>query len=117
MPALIINPADGVFIADLFGFILALPISLFLVYWMSTVKRRSAVVIGAFIGALLGFLIIYGWAGTLIFPTDLPNVQPAAVFFGSIVFCATLGLVGGMLVDLLVARGSRRNHQSAIAHE
>src|SRR5205085_10743199 len=58
MPALIINPGDGYFIADIFGFILAVPMALFLAFWMSSVKRRGVVVVGAFLGALIGFLII-----------------------------------------------------------
>ncbi len=57
MPALKV-PIDGIFIGDFWGFLLALPIALFLAYWMSEVKNRTAVVVGAFAGALLGFIII-----------------------------------------------------------
>jgi hypothetical protein len=110
-PALIINPGDGYFIADLFGFILALPVALFLVFWMSSVKRRGVVVAGAFLGALIGFLIILGWVDTLIYNTPLPNASAAATFFGSLLICSVLGLAGGILADLIVARMSRRDYR------
>jgi hypothetical protein len=56
MPALMINPSSGVFKGDLFGFLLALPVTLFLAYWISAVPNRLVVVIGAFVGALIGLL-------------------------------------------------------------
>lgn len=116
-PALIINPGDGILIADFFGFLLSLPIALFLAFWMSAVKRRWIVVLGALIGAFIAFLIIFGWVGTLIYDTDLPNAQPAAVFFGSLLFCSAARLVGGILLDLIVARATRREYRrSAPAH-
>lgn len=105
-PALMINPTSGIFIGDLFGFILALPTSLFLAFWMSAVKRRWAVVLGAFIGTLLGFLIILGWVGTLIYNTELPNASGGVTFFGSVLFCSALGIAGGIITDLLVARAN-----------
>jgi hypothetical protein len=105
-PALIIDPSSGIFIGDLFGFILALPISLFLAYWMSAVKRHWAVVLGAFIGAFLGFLIILAWVGTLIYNTPLPGADGVSTFFGSLFFCSTLGLAGGIITDLLIARAN-----------
>lgn len=110
-PALIINPGDGYFIADIFGFIIALPMALFLVFWMSSVKRRGVVVAGAFLGALLGFLIILGWVDTLIFDTPLPNASAPATFFGSVLICSVLGLAGGILADLIVARLTRRDYR------
>jgi hypothetical protein len=103
-PALQIIDSQGIFLADLFGFILALPLALFLVYWMSAVKRHMAVVTGAFIGSFLGFLIILGWVGTLIFDTVLPNASPGATFFGSLLFCSALGLSFGVISDLVIAR-------------
>jgi hypothetical protein len=103
-PALQIIDGQGIFLADLFGFILALPVALFLVYWMSAVKRHIAVVTGAFIGSFLGFLIILGWVGTLIFDTVLPNATPGATFFGSLLFCSALGLSFGVISDLVIAR-------------
>src|SRR2546430_17260394 len=86
LPALKI-PIDGFFIADLCGFILALPISLFLAFWLSEVKNRMTVVIGAFAGALLGFLAVLGLVDTLIFDQPLPNPTPARQFFDSAFFC------------------------------
>ncbi|HLI08342.1 MAG TPA: PTS sucrose transporter subunit IIBC [Ktedonobacteraceae bacterium] len=105
-PALIIDPTSGIFVGALVGFILSLPISLFLAFWMSAVKRRWAVVLGAFIGAFIGFLIILGWVGTLIFNTPLPGADGASTFFGSLFFDSTLGLAGGMIMDLLIARAN-----------
>jgi hypothetical protein len=103
-PALQIIDSQGIFLGDLFGFILALPLALFLVYWMSAVKRHMAVVTGAFIGSFLGFLIILGWVGTLIYDTVLPNASSGATFFGSLLFCSTLGLSFGVISDLVIAR-------------
>ena len=118
MPALIINPGDGYFIADIFGLILALPMALFLAFWMSVVKNRAAVVVGAFAGALLGFIIILGWVGTLIFDTPLPDANPVSVFFGSLLFCSALGLSGAIILDLIIARSSRRAYRrQVVVHE
>lgn len=117
LPALNFDPSSGIFIGDIFGLILALPIALFLTFWMSSVKNWLAVVIGAFIGAVIGFFIILAWVGTLIYDTPLPNANPAAVFFGSVFFCSTLGLAGGVLTDLLVARRNNRDYRRPIAAE
>lgn len=111
MSALHINLTGGIFIGDIFGLLLAIPISLFLAYWLSSVKSKFAVVIGAFIGAMIGFLTILGWASTV------PDVNPAAVFFGSVIFCATLGLVAAMLIDLLVARAHRHDYRRRATQE
>lgn len=111
-----INPSDGVFIADIFGFILSLLFAPFLVFWLSAVKNRAAVIIGSIIGEILGFIIIYAWAGPLLRGKDLINVQPAAVFFGSLLFCTIMGIIGGMIVDLLVARASSHDYRRP-AHE
>lgn len=105
-PALIIDPSSGIFLGDLFGFILALPLALFLAFWMSAVKRRWAVVVGAFIGAFIGFLIILGWVGTLIYTTPLPGADGGSTFFGALFFNSMLGLAGGIITDLLVARAN-----------
>jgi hypothetical protein len=110
-PALMINPGSGVFIGDFFGFLLALPISLFLAFWLSAVKSRGVVVFGAFVGALLGFIIILGWVGTLIYDTELPGANGGAAFFGSLFFCSILGLSVGILTDLLVARQNSRDYR------
>lgn len=119
LPTLAI-PMDAVFVSDIFGFILALPIALFMAYWMSAVKNRWIVVLGAFIGDLLGFLIILGWLGTLIFSTPFPGAENngTAIFFGALLLNATLGLAGGMIFDLLVARASRHDYRRRdLAHE
>jgi hypothetical protein len=100
----------GIFLADLFGCLLALPIALFLAFWMSAIKRRAAVIVGAFIGALIGFFIILFWA------SQIPNVIIVGAFFGALVFCAALGLAGGMLTDLLIGRVTERDYRR-VAHE
>ena len=110
MPALIINIGDPIFIGDFWGFVLAIPISLFLAFWLSSVKRRAAVITGAFIGALLGFVVIFGWAGTLISSKPLPGANGTSVFFGSLFFCTVLGLAGGILIDLMIASKSSRDY-------
>lgn len=116
MPALQIIDGQGIFLGDIFGLILALPLALGVTFWMSAVKNKGAVVFGAFLGAIIGFLIILGWAGTLIYSTPLPGANGGAVFFGSVLFCATLGVVGGILTDVLVARGSQRDYRRQVAH-
>lgn len=112
LPSLLI-PIDTVFIADLFGFILAVPMALFMTYWMSAVKSRGTVVFGAFLGAFLGFLIILGWLGTLVYSTPFPGAEgnAPAIFFGSLLFNAALGIAGGILSDLIVARANRRDYR------
>jgi hypothetical protein len=84
-PALQIIDPQGIFLADLFGLILSLPVALFIAYWMSDVKNHLVVVLGAFIGAFLAFLIILGWVGTLIYDSVLPGANPGSTFFGSII--------------------------------
>ncbi len=119
LPSLII-PIDTIFIADLFGFILAVPMALFMAFWMSAVKSRGTVVFGAFLGAFIGFLIILGWLGTLIYSTPLPGAESngTAIFFGSLLFNAALGIVGGILCDLVVARANRSDYRRReTAHE
>src|SRR5947207_6965910 len=104
-----LNTVDPIFIGSFFGFLISIALSLFLAYWISDVKNKVAVVVGAFIGCLLGLLIMLGWAGTLIFDTPLTGANGASCFFGSLLFDSVLGLFGGILVDLLVARRSRRH--------
>jgi len=110
-PTLIIVDNQGIFLADLFGLILALPVALFLAFWMSAVKRRAAVVVGAFIGSFLGFLVILGWVGELIYDTVLPGANPGSTFFGSLLICSAAGLGFGILADLLVARLTRKDYR------
>jgi len=62
-PALMIVDNQGIFLADLFGLILSLPTALFLAFWMSAVKRRRVVVLGAFVGSfVIGFIYTFGIA-------------------------------------------------------
>ena len=77
MPALQVSITDPIFIGDFWGFILALPTALFLSYWISSgsIKHAARGVFSAFAGALLGFLVILGWVGTLIFSTPLPGAN------------------------------------------
>ena len=110
MSALTFNPTDGIFIGDLFGFIIALPVSLFLAYWLSAVKNHFAVVGGAFIGALLGFFILLAWAGPLISGTDMDGANGGSIFFGSILLCSILGVVLAMTTDLIIARRNKRDY-------
>ena len=105
------NIGDPVFIGGIFGFLISLPIALFLAFWMSNVKNKTAVVVGAFIGALLGFLIIQAWAGTLISNTDLEGAYGASAFFGGLLFCSATGLIGGLISDLLVASRNTRDYR------
>lgn len=114
-PELIIVDNQGVFWADLFGLILALPLAMFLAFWMSAVRRRAVVVLGAFIGGIIGFLVILGWVGELIFDTVLPGANPGAVFFGSLFVNSATALVGGILADLVVARLTRRDYRRPAA--
>jgi hypothetical protein len=117
-PALQIIDGQGIFVADLCGLILSLPVALFLAFWMSAVKRRMVVVIGAFIGSFLGFLIILGWVGTLIYDTVLPNASAGSTFFGSVLICSALGLSFGIIADLVVARLRVRDYRrQATVHE
>jgi hypothetical protein len=117
LPALNFDPNSGIFIADIFGCIVALPFALFLAFWLSSVKNWRAVVIGALIGAVLGFLIIQAWVGTLIFDTPLPNVNTSALFFSSIFICFTLAISLGILTDLLIARRNARDYRRPNAVE
>jgi hypothetical protein len=117
-PALQIIDSQGIFQADLFGFILSLPVALLLAYWMSNVKRPMVVVIGAFIGSFLGFLIILGWVGTLIYDTVLPGASPGSTFFGSLLFCSALGLSIAIISDLIVARLTAKDYRrQVVVHE
>jgi hypothetical protein len=113
-----IDPA-GVFWGALFGLILSLPVSLFLSFWMSAVRKRAAVVFGAFVGGILAFLIILAWAGTLVYDKALSGAGGGSAFFGSVLFCAAVELVFGAGFDLLIARANRADYRRAAsaAHE
>ncbi len=117
-PALQIIDGQGIFLADLFGLILSLPVVLFLAFWMSNVKRPMVVVTGAFIGSFIAFLAILAWVGTLIFDTVLPNASSGATFFSSLLICSTLGLSSAIISDLVVARLTVRDYRrQAVVHE
>jgi hypothetical protein len=109
-----IDPA-GVFWGALFGLIVSLPIALFMAFWMSAVKSRTTVVFGALIGGFVGFLIMLGWAGTLVYDTPLPGAGPGQALFGGLLFCAALGLIFGIGADLLLARANPRDYRRAAA--
>lgn len=104
LPSLIINPGDPIFIGAIFGFLLSIPVALFLAYWISNVKNKMAVVLGAFIGSFVGLVGVLGWVDTLIFSTPLPNADGVSTFFSTILLCSVLGLVGAMLTDLVMMR-------------
>jgi biotin transporter BioY len=121
LPTLNFDPGSGIFIGDTFGFILAVPISLFLAFWLSSVKNRMAVVFGALIGALIAWFAILCWVGTVIYNTPLPGADGASTFFGSLLACSVSGLALAILVDLWVARRSSyyyvREQTEGTAHE
>lgn len=102
---------NDIFIGNIFGFILALPLSLFLACWLSAVKKRAATVFSAFFAALIAFFIILVWANTL------PDANGAGTFFGSLFFCSAAALIGGIITDLLVARITSHDYRRSIAHE
>jgi hypothetical protein len=114
MPALNFN---DIFYGDVFGFLLALPVGLFLAFWFSAVKNRAAVVIGAFIGALIPFVFILFWVGALFVPLQLKDANGGSVFFGSLLICSIAALIGGMITDLLVARYNNRDYRRQVVHE
>lgn len=108
---------DQVTIGAFFGFLLALPVALFLVFWLSAVKNRKAVVMGGLAGAFIAFLVILGWAGTLFFSTPIPGANGASAFFGGVLLCSAAGLVSGILVDLFVARRHSSDYRRQLSHE
>ncbi len=114
----LIDPA-GVFWGAFFGLLLSLPIALSMTFWMSSVRNKAAVVAGAFVGGVIAFLVILGWAGTLIYDTPLPGAGGGPAFFGGLLFCAAAELLLGIFSDLLVARVNRRDYrrQAAPAHK
>lgn len=115
MPELQLIDPDGVFWGALFGLIVSLPLALFMAFWMSAVRKRFVVIFGALVGGVLGFLIVLGWAGTLIYSTSLPGAGGGPAFFGGLLFCAALGLGFGVGADLLLARSNRRDYRRAAA--
>ena len=111
LPSLIINPGDPLFIGATAGFLLAMPVALLLAYWICDVKNKIAVLVGAFMGSLLGFIGVLGLVNTLIFSTSLPDTNGAATFFGTLFLCSILGLIGAILTDLAVAHSTAKGRQ------
>jgi hypothetical protein len=107
---------NDIFWGDLFGLILALPLGLFVAFWLSAVKSRAAVVFGALIGALIPFFFILFWVGGLFVPLQW-KADGGSVFFGSLLLCAIAALIGGMVTDLIVARFNNRDYRRQVAHE
>ena len=118
-PTLNLDPGSGITIGAFFGFLLAVPVSLFLAYWLSSVKNRLAVIVGAFAGALIGFLFILCFVGTLLYDTPLPGANGIATLFSSILLDSVLGLTLAILTDLVIARRNSRDYRRSqqIAHQ
>jgi hypothetical protein len=109
--------SGGILIADIFGLILALPVSLFLAFWMSAVRSKAAVICGALIGGIIGFFIIDGVTATIV-KSNPASFSGAATFFGSLIFCTAMAIAGGMVTDLLLGRNPRQySDGSDFAHE
>ena len=111
LPSLIINPGDPLFIGAIVGFLLAVPIALFLAYWIGNVRYKIAVLVSACMGSLLGFVGVLGWVNTLIFSTSLPDANGVSTFFGTHFICSLLGLMGAILTDLSVAQHIAKDRQ------
>ncbi|HCI80851.1 MAG TPA: PTS sucrose transporter subunit IIBC [Ktedonobacter sp.] len=108
---------NGFFIADFWGALIALPLALGVIYWVSNVRNKAAVVGGAFIGVLVGFIGILLWLGPVFHANPLPNTDPVAVFFGTLFACAILGLIFGLSTDLIIARRNERDYRRQLMHE
>jgi hypothetical protein len=94
------------FLSVISGVVLALPIALALSYWIGygSIRHPATGVLGAFAGALFGFLVILGWVGTFIFSTPLPGANGVATFFGSLLLCSILGVMGCIFTDQIILR-------------
>ena len=108
---------NGFFIADFWGALIALPLALGVIYWVSNVRNKAAVVGGAFLGILVGFIGILLWLGPVFHVNPLPNTDPVAVFFGTVFLCAILGLIFGLVMDLVIARRNERDYRRQLMHE
>jgi len=117
LPALKFSLGDPIFIGDFWGTVLALPIALFLAFWLSNVKNKVTVIGGALVGVLIGFLGILCIVGTLIHPNPLPNVDGVAVFFSTVLLNAALGLTVGILTDLIISRRNENDYRRNVQHE
>ena len=110
-------PIDAIFIGDLCGFILSLLIVPFMAFWISAVKNKWVVVFGGIIGSVLGFIIILGWVGTLVYDTPLPGANGGNTFFGSVLLCSALGLSVAIIMDVVVARANKEDYRRRSVHE
>jgi hypothetical protein len=110
MPALQVSLSDPIVIGDLWGFILSLPTALLISLWIGSgsIKHPVLGALGALLGAFLGFLIILGWVGTLIFSTPLPGANGVTTFFGSLLLCSALGVMGCIFTDRATMRRNAR---------
>ena len=114
MPALQVNFSDPIVIGGVWGFILALPTAFLVSLWIGSGSIRHPAVgaLDAFLGAFLGFLIILGWVGTLIFSTPLPGANGVTTFFGSLLLCSALGILGCIFTDRAVMRRDVRAYRN-----
>jgi hypothetical protein len=114
MPALQVSFSDPIFIGDLCGFILSLPAALLLSLWIGSgsIRHPAMGALGAFLGALFGFLTILGWVGTLIFSTPLPGANGVTTFFGSLLLCSALGVAGCIFTDRAIMHRDVRAYRS-----
>jgi hypothetical protein len=110
MPALQVSFSDPIVIGDLWAFILSLPTALLISLWIGSgsIKHPAMGALGALLGAFLGFLIILGWIGTLIFSTPLPGANGVTTFFGSLLLCSALGVMGCIFTDRAMMRRDAR---------
>jgi hypothetical protein len=101
MPIIHFNITDPIFVGDLWGFILALPTILFLSFWIGSdnIRHPAMSVLGAFVGAVFGFLLLLIGVGTLISATPLPGASGGSTFFSSFLLCSILGVLGGIFTD------------------
>ncbi len=117
LPALKFSLGDPIFIGDFWGTIIALPVALFLAFWLSNVKNKAGVIVGALIGVIIGFLGVLCFVGTLIHPQPLPHVDGVATFFSTVLLNSALGLATGIIADLIIARRSERDYRRQVQHE
>jgi hypothetical protein len=105
MPIIHFNTTDPIFVGDIWGFILALPTILFLAFWIGSdsIRHPAMSALGAFVGAVFGFLIL------LIGATPLPGASGGATFFSSFLLCSILGVLGGIFTDGFIMRRHTRN--------
>lgn len=117
LPALKFSLGDPIFIGDFWGTLISLPVALFLAFWLSNVKNKVAVIGGALVGVIIGFLGVLCIVGTLIHPDPLPYVDGVATFFSTVLFNSALGLSAGILTDLVISRRNERDYRRQVQQE